>query len=241
MTKVLERLKNQNSEFWWRILSFSLSTFVVVPNIAMLIFLTYMAEYNFFSYDFFIEGVFGMKWFFITTVLFIVGASLMFYSPVLCWFLSKKRGTVPALFWGTTIVSSLMFWASAVIHLIYGGNLEQKVFVLVICAASMVHIVTLTCYSAKHQFVSLALIVFVVIFSCFKFSGHVSQIAAIGLKTFGVGGDVEISFKDRVTYSKVEGKLKLLTPKNIYMQKEGADSISVYSLSSVDSYRVNVD
>lgn len=83
MYVIIDKIKNVPTEIWWKTLSYILSTFFLVPNITMIMFLIYMAEYNFFSYDFFTEGVFGMKLFFVTTSLFLVITSLAVFSPVL--------------------------------------------------------------------------------------------------------------------------------------------------------------
>ncbi|HAS6363964.1 TPA: hypothetical protein RQJ98_004230 [Vibrio vulnificus] len=240
MNSVLGVIKGASKEFWWRLLSYFLSVFVVVPNIALLIFLVYMAEYNFFSYDFFIDGIFAMKWFFITTVLFIAVTSVLIYSPVLLWFIRKKRGVSSKLLWIFFSLISAVFWWIAICSISTGSDAERVIFVLFICIFTCAHIVTLTCYPAKNQFISLAVLISVVVFSCFNYPTQVAQIASIGLKSFGVGGDVSISFMDAESSRKITGKLKLLTPENVYMQTSNSDDISVYSLSAISSYIVSV-
>ncbi|WP_324041114.1 hypothetical protein [Aeromonas caviae] len=240
MNSILEVMKGTSKEFWWRLLSYFLSVFVVVPNIALLIFLVYMAEYNFFSYDFFIDGIFAMKWFFITTVFFIAVTSVLIYSPILLWFLQKKRGVRSKLLWIVFTLISVVFWWSVFFSISNGSDSERVMFVLFICLFTCAHIVTLTCYPAKNQFISLTALTFAVVFSCFNYPTQVAQIASIGLKSFGVGGDVPISFVDTKSNLEVVGKLKLLTPENIYMQTSNSNGISVYSLSAVSSYMVVV-
>ncbi|EKB3555257.1 hypothetical protein ONY95_004633 [Vibrio parahaemolyticus] len=240
MNLVLDIVKGKSEEFWWRLLSYFLSAFVVVPNIALLIFIVYMAEYDFFSYDFFIEGIFAMKWFFITTVLFLFVSSILIYSPIIFVFLYKKRAVKSKFLWSFFTLLSVWFWILIFLELWGGNDMPRILFVLFICFFSSVHIIALTCYPAKNQFVSLGVLVMVVVFSCFNYPTQVAQVASIGLKSFGVGGDVSISFTEPKTKANITGKLKLLTPKNIYLKSDSSEGISVYSLSSVDSYKVVV-
>lgn len=240
MNLVLDIVKGKSEEFWWRLLSYFLSAFVVVPNIALLIFIVYMAEYDFFSYDFFIEGIFAMKWFFITTVLFLFVTSILIYSPIIFVFLYKKRAVKSKFLWSFFTLLSVWFWILIFLEFWGGNDMPRILFVLFICFFSSVHIITLTCYPAKNQFVSLGVLVMVVVFSCFNYPTQVAQVASIGLKSFGVGGDVSISFTEPKTKANITGKLKLLTPKNIYLKSDSSEGISVYSLSSVDSYKVVV-
>ena len=87
---------------------------------------------------------------------------------------------------------------------------------------------------------TLAVLVSLTVYSCLIYPTQVAQIVSIGLKVFGVGGDVSISFIDPRGQKNVIGKLKLLTPKNIYIKTEGNDGISVYSLSSIENYHIKV-
>jgi hypothetical protein len=80
--KHLRNLKSIPDEFWWRSLSYLLSA-LLLPNITLVMLLIYMAEHNFFSYDFISEGIFGMKLFFLTTTAMLIVTSLSLFNPVL--------------------------------------------------------------------------------------------------------------------------------------------------------------
>lgn len=238
MLETLKYFRDKPKEFWWKALSYIVSSFILVPNIAMLLFLVYMAEYNFFSYDFFLDGVFGMKWFFITTVLFLVVTASILYSPMIFFFLYKKKNIV---IWPLFIIYgllSVLFWLFVVISVYSGSNPERVMFVVVICFFISVHLITLTCYNAKAQFVSMGTLIVIIVFSAFNYSSQVAEVVSIGLKSFGVGGDLPIFVIDDKSGTKHYGKLKLITPQNIYMMIDESNNLSVYSINHVVSYTV---
>jgi len=241
LLELVEFFRNKPKEFWWKGLSYLVSTFVLVPNIAMLLFLVYMAEYNFFSYDFFLEGVFGMKWFFITTIIFLVVTASVFYSPMIFLFLYKKRNVVVWPLWIIYGILSVVFWGYAGNLVFSGSSPERVIFLVAICFVISVHLVTLTCYDAKTQFFSMGSLIVVIVFSSFNYSRQVAEIVSIGLKSFGVGGDLSVVVKDDKSGAESSGKLKLITPQNIYMIADDSNNLSVYSLNHVASYTIKIE
>ncbi|EOV0854521.1 hypothetical protein ACOKV8_004639 [Vibrio parahaemolyticus] len=234
-------LKSKPQEFWWKVLSYLISTFVLIPNVAMLLFLVYMAEYNFFSYDFFLEGVFGMKWFFLTTVLFLIVTASILYSPMIFWFLYKKRNLTIWPLWIIYSLLSVGFWAYASILIYSDVNPARVIFVAAICLFVAIHMIVLTCYSAKAQFISIAALIVAIVYSSLNYSAQVAEVVSIGLKAFGVGGELPIVVKGEKNEFEVSGKLKLITPQNIYMVDESGSDLLVYSLSHVSSYSIKIE
>ncbi|AOY46081.1 hypothetical protein ACPF3S_002825 [Vibrio cholerae] len=238
---VVDFFKNKTQEFWWKVLSYLVSTFVLVPNVAMMLFLVYMAEYNFFSYDFFLEGVFGMKWFFLTTVLFLIVTASILYSPMIFWFLYKKRNLTMWPLWLMYGLFFVGFWVYAGILIYSDVNPARVIFVAAICLFVAIHVIVLTCYSAKAQFISMAALIFAIVYSSLNYSAQVAEVVSIGLKAFGVGGDLPIVVKGGKNDFEVSGKLKLITPQNIYMVNESGSNLLVYSLSHVSSYSIKIE
>lgn len=237
---VVDFLKNKPQEFWWKVLSYLISTFVLIPNVAMLLFLVYMAEYDFFSYDFFLEGIFGMKWFFFTTVLFLIITASVLYSPIIFWFLYKKRNLTIWPLWIVYGLLSIGFWVYAGILIYSDVNPARIIFVAAICLFVAIHMMVLTCYSSRAQFISMAALIFAIVYSSLNHSAQVAEVVSIGLKAFGVGGDLPIVVRGEKNDFEVPGKLKLITPQNIYMVDESGSNLLVYSLSHVSSYSIEI-
>ena len=90
VAKVKELYKEKPEELIARIVSYFASS-LILPNIIFLLFLTYMSHNNFFSYDFFVEGIFGMKLFFLMTIVFIFTFSLFLSSGIISIICIKEK------------------------------------------------------------------------------------------------------------------------------------------------------
>lgn len=236
--EVINKIKSVPSEIWWRVLSYILSTFFLVPNITLMMFLIYMAEHNFFSYDFFIEGIFGMKLFFLTTVILLLITAFIIYSPLLLYFAKRKGKCIEKyIFWIAWITSGAT-WLLLISRVILGSDLARMIFIVAICAFIILHVSILIFYNAKEQFISLSVVTISIVFLSFNFPAQSSQAISIGLQAFGVGGDLPITITSAQSGVMTKGKLKLITPKNIYFTPEGETGVATYSLPNVDYYIV---
>ncbi len=238
LEEVIDRIKSVPSETWWRCFSYVLSAFFLVPNITLLMFLIYMAEHNFFSYDFFIEGVFGMKLFFLTTVIFLLLTALVIYSPILLY-LAKRNGksVEKYMYWVAGLTSGLT-WLILIVKALAGSDLGKMAFIIFICAFIIGHVSILIFYNAKAQFISLAGVTISIVFLSFNFPVQSSQAISIGLQAFGVGGGLPITITSAQSGVMTKGELKLITPKNIYFSPEGEIGVATYSLPNVGYYVV---
>lgn len=235
---LIDKVKGLPKEVWWKLLSYLISAFIFVPNITMYLFLIYMAEYNFFSYDFFIDGIFGMKLFFLTTSIFLIFTSVVIYGPALLY-QAKKNGVVIGnkTFFVSCLITFIIL-LTLTIMFVNEGDYKRALFVLAICGLIIIHLSILLFYKAKSQFISLVMITFGIFFLSFNYSEQSAQTISIGLKTFGVGGDLPITITDAQSGNKTEGKLKLISPNNIYFTPDNNEGIATYSLSNVGWYVV---
>ncbi len=236
--KIIKRFMDVPSEIWWRSLSYVLSAFFLVPNITLIMFLIYMAEHNFFSYDLIIDGIFGMKLFFMTTVLMLIFMAVILYSPILIFFARKKAIKIDKSVYWSAGLSSVTTWLIFVGTSLSSGDSGKVVFAFLICTLIIIHIIILLFYKARAQFISLAGITFSVIFLSINFPVQSSKVISIGLQVFGVGGDLPVTISSAQSGSRKKGKLKLITPKNIYFSPEDEDGVATYSLSNVGYYIV---
>jgi len=239
--KIVNKVKSIPTEFWWRGLSYILSTLFFVPNITLIMFLIYMGEHNFFSYDFFIEGVFGMKLFFLTTAIFLFITAIIIYSPIflaLAIKKAKKDKKIPKSACLTVFFVSGLTWFMIIYKAYNGADLYRMAFILGICFFIAGHLATLIFHNAKTQFISLFAVTAGIIFFSVNYPAQSSKAISIGLQAYGVGGDLPISITNSQSEAIIKGKLKLITPKNIYFSPENGGGVATYSLNNVSYYVV---
>lgn len=235
---IIERIGSIPLEVWWKGLSYVLSAFFFIPNITLIMFLIYMGEHDFFSYDFFTEGAFGMEWFFLATALALFGMSILIYSPLLLIF-AKKTGkhVKKSSYWIVAFISGII-WLGLIYKACNGEDLYHMAFVLGVCILLMIHLITLIYYNARKQFISLFLITTSIILLSVTYPTQASKVMSIGLQAYGVGGDLPISITNAQSGTMAKGKLKLITPKHIYFSPDKEGGIATYSLNNVSYYVV---
>lgn len=230
----------------WRLASILLSliTTVAVP---ILLFIAYMNDHNFFSYDFFIEGVFGMKIFFVTTILLLlVGTISVWVVPFV--FLGRKNEIIASKIWRENkyfivimLFVSILMWLVIVLNFykIFSAEeidtikLANLFFGLTIMFFLGIHLLTFL-FSAKHQVLSSVVLLTLTIISVLIIPKQVSLQINSGLKAFGVGGNIPITIKVTNSDKVLHGKLKLITPKNIYYSpEENNDVTATYPIANI--------
>ena len=195
---LVEKVSDSPSEYFWKFLSIIVSSFVFIPNIMIVMFLVYMAEVGFFSYDFFIDGLFGMKWFFRTTAFFLIVLSIITCGPIILILRYKKNAQENnriTFYFSLLSVSlvSFLIWFMIIYRAWYLKDTEYMMFLLLICLCMSIHFSTLWLCSAKTQFKSLLAITALIIFSSLNYPTQAAKVTSIGLRIFGVGGGLPIT------------------------------------------------
>lgn len=232
--------KNNPKEFIYRLISIVLSSFIL-PNIILLLFVVYMSYGNFFSYDFFIDGVFGMKLFFVVTIFTTFIMSLMFTGGIIA-ILGKKKYQYSILkeWWWVFLLNILIliiFILGALSKLI---PWEWFIFLFIISLAICTHLSIMLFYNAKNQLISFIIFMFIISFFTIFLSEQTARLLSMGLKSFGIGGyiDTEIRIKD----DKIEkGKLILLTPKTVYIKPVGRQGVEIFQIDYIESIYIGSD
>ena len=232
--------KNNPKEFSYRLISIILSSFIL-PNIILLLFVVYMSYGNFFSYDFFIDGVFGMKLFFVITIFTTFAMSLMFAGSIIA-ILGKKKYQYSILkeWWWIfllNIMVLIIFIIGAYSKLI---PWEWFIFLFIISIAICTHLSIMLFYDAKNQLISFILFMFIIVFLTIYLSEQTARLLSMGLKSFGIGGyiNTEITIKD----NKIEkGKLILLTPKTVYIKPNNRIGVEIFQIDYIESIYIGSD
>jgi hypothetical protein len=221
-------------EISYRILAIVISS-VFFANIPLLLFLIYMGHYGFFSYDFFSEGVFGLKVFFFLTAIFVLIASLAVFwwvIPLVEWWKKKRFKVLP--FIGIAIFN-LFFTILVIAVFPKNGDLFKLAYVFGIGVFISFHVAFLLHAKPNEQFRTLVAVIFITTFMSLHLREQAAANLANGLKAFGVGGGIDVALVPKaIEENTLKGKLILLSPKHIYIKFEGSVGVSIIDRARFD-------
>lgn len=247
--QTLNKYVSKNNQWRFVSLVISLITSAAVP---ILLFIAYMNDHNFFSYDFFIDGVFGMKIFFVSTLLLLLVGALITWgflfitagrvikSETILDKVWTKENKPLIVLWGIVCVF-VWFMICILIYQIFQNepvnyqSLYNVIFGLVVMFVLAAHLLTFL-YSAKCQVFSSLMILVLTIFAVLIIPQYVSVQVNSGLKAFGMGGNLPVKVElNNSGKEPISGKLKLITPKNIYLSIDGNENVTAsFPLSDIN-------
>lgn len=225
-----------------------INAFLIMPAITILSFVVYMQENKFFSYDFFAEGIFGMKLFFLVSFLMILMLSIFIYLPLIIYFMRRKNVNIPKIYYLHSGYLSLLSWVGIFAAGFRHGNFGYLIFVFVLCSL-MAAIIISYCFSTRAQIYAAATVYVSAFLMVVINPGHTERFVGTGLKEFGIGGDIDVSIsrysvsaeKDKDEY--LEGKLKLVSPNYLYIipkyEDENYGGIATVSRDHVELFIVS--
>lgn len=202
-----------------------MSLYVYVP------FLVYMSNYGFFSYDFFINGLFAINVISLYVVLFLIVFSMILSGGFGIAFACKlSEYNIPK---GNKlgIVFNIFIIILFVLFVYDDFSFSKKTFdiiswlsfLLFVSLPISFHISLMIFGSAKNQFFSAVLsfcfVLPVLFFNIFPDS--TSKLTSIILKKFNIGGNVDVKIDSRLD-NKISyiGKMIFLSPDNIFLLNE---------------------
>ncbi|MGS2744523.1 hypothetical protein ACU6TU_13160 [Halomonas sp. LS-001] len=241
--KVTGRVTPEKVKGWfWRTLSFLVSS-IYFSNLPVILFLVYMHENGFFSYDFYERGVFGMKAFFGLLVLMILITSFMLYAfvfPFIKWKVKNKLEVVNLV--GMSILSGVM-WLFFGLMVYFSEWLDWELFVYVglVCLLLVIHIAMILYAVPKLQFVSLAVIATLSLVLTFHFREAAANLVGSALHGFGSGGGVCVKITDTEERYHIAGRLILASPEYVYIQRANNTSVTAVKVDSRTLYSVGAD
>lgn len=223
-------------EFWFKIVSIFLSS-IFVPNITVLLFLSYMATCGFFSYDLFSDGIFGMNLFVMTAslVMIVIAFSLVGFGYFLI--ARKSNGKIEWKIASLFLTMNILMIALVTIGTINNDDWAWSTFLIIISLLIVVHGALLVSKSAKTQLISLCFFAFIVVLTVIQLPNEASRFLSIGLKTFGIGGGLRSDI-ELLDGSSSSGELVLISPKNIFYVPEDKSGISMIPLIQVKNLHV---
>lgn len=208
---------------------------IFISNLPIIAFIIFMNENAVFSYDFFLNGLFGLNTFFIFSAFFtfIFGFLLTGAIVPALEILIRIRNNeqkFASLFLTFTENSSsetryflyIMFALNVAFHfLLFKSRFDFNAYFLLLTVGFVVnfHIGMLLFASAKSKLISLIILISFIFFSLFNFHKVTAELVALGMKKFNTGGNpkVSISHESNKSIEIAEGELILLSPANIFI------------------------
>ncbi|PPU43519.1 hypothetical protein XarbCFBP7697_19960 [Xanthomonas arboricola] len=182
-----------------------------------MLFIILMSEHDFFSYDIFEVGGFGMMVFYATTELMIILSGLMLFGFFIPLAARMKTGRTPWSDLRPILVLNIFCWlALATVIFDRGWKTEQHFFPLVLSALAALYISAALHAPRRLKIRSaIGLIGIMVLFAAI-YPKPMVDLLAKGLRAYGVGGEipVQIVYQDG---EKTRGKLVFLSPENAYV------------------------
>lgn len=185
------------------------------------LFVLLMAQYDFFSYDLFQFGGWGMSLFYVTAELMVVMSGLGFFGVLLP--LAERRFGKPPyssslLFFGSI---NLGFWLLLAVLVIGSEDWDWRLHVPKLAVALIVaaHL-AVTLYAPRVTKLRWGLSVVLILCGLTAILQQpMVSLLSHGLKTYGVGGELPVAL-EYPDGSTDHGRLVLLSPENVYFIPE---------------------
>jgi len=233
---MINKIKNNPSAFIYRSISLILSS-LILPNIFLLLFIVYMNYGHFFSYDFFDDGIFGMKLFFVMTIVIVFIMSLIFSGSIII-FIGNKKSNYKIFedsntWWWIYLLNISSIILSILLIISSKLSWQWFLFIFIISLVVCIHLSILIFYDVKVQLLSFITSMSIIIFLFISFPKEEARLLSLALKSFGVGGYINTELKVKNGEVK-KGKLILLSPKTVYFQPNGNKGIEILSLNNIE-------
>ena len=201
-----------------------------------LLFLIYMGNEGFFSYDFFENGQFGLRVFFSASELMLIAASLAMFGIVLPIVQKQTTGKSD---WFLFVIFGLMNFLLLITltTTAISSKNDEWLSVLTIVAVAFficLHISYLIWKPPSKQIRSFLALIFVVFSLSTVVSTQFSTALKLGLRYFGAGGGITVTIQDREgkLSPPAKGELVLLSPEYAYVRVNSERKITVFPLNA---------
>lgn len=239
------------------ILVFIFNNTIFFPLLSMSLFIVYMLKHGFFSYDFFTSGLFGMKVFTYTLVIFLLLLSFLTFGSLSLFILKNKEVVDPVTvdneklieitenkeskefinkktIWFIAIINVLMITILAVSIFHLGFSIEKFYFfaiLLILLIYLAIHIGYVLSGKAKEQIRAAIILAGVTIILLMLAHDHVTIMLGSTLRAFGSGGDLQMEVINNKQVTK--GRLIFLGPENIYY-KTSDNSLVIQDIKGLE-------
>lgn len=198
-----------------------------------------MNQNHFFSYDFFLDGIFGMKTFIATAAIAMIFISLAMYGWLIFAKLGftqtrrNKKNSYRSLTWLFLLIS--IFFHILILNLAFeSSNIRAAVTILTISLLFIITILPFVGHNISQNIQNWKPFLFFILISIAipaLNQEYTSEAVSAALRNFNIGGNKNIKIESMNAKSQdaTDGILKLLSPNNIYMKEN--EKITIIPLS----------
>ena len=228
-------------EVGYRLLS-ALLSFGFFALYSQAVFILFMGNEGFFSYDMLVNGAVGIGVFFLTTELTIVTFAVSAVGvmiPALRW---RYRGSVSRThIVGLSVLNLYVIWG--VVGALCRSRQDWMIWLVIFAVSILVclQIGTLTHGTAKDSLRSLVIVLVCLLGITAVAHKETVALLEFGLKHFGVGGNVPVTLKleHPAEAKSVDGRLVFLSPENAYVVLDGDSRVSIIPRSKAEIISVS--
>lgn len=228
-------------EVGYRLLS-AIVSFGFFALYSQAVFILFMGNEGFFSYDVLVNGTVGISVFFLATELTIVTFAVSAVGAVIPALRWKFRGSINrAHVAGLGVVNLYVVWGVA--GALNRSQQDWMIWLVILAVSILVclQVGTLIHGTAKDSLRSL--VVVLVCLAGITAVAHKETVALLefGLRHFGVGGNVPVTLKleHPADAKTVEGRLVFLSPENAYVVLDGDSRVSIIPRSKAEIISVS--
>lgn len=210
-----------------------LITFVWIGCLPFYLFVIFMHQNNFFSYDFFVDGVFGLKVFTAVISILLVFTSLYFYGFLIIAKLGIQQQSEHGknnfrMFTWVAFLLSILTHSVFFRNSLASGNPSWLFWLMAMSLFFCMFIYSFVGHGLKknsQNWISPIAFVAATILFPFVCQNATSEMISVGLRSFRIGGGMHVDIIDNNSArndanSIAKGSLLLLTPKNAYIKNE---------------------
>ncbi len=203
-------------------------TAIWIGFLPIYLFIIFMLHNHFFSYDFFVEGFFGLMVFVFWAAILLLSISFWLYG----FLITGKMGIVRQKRKGRNdyrVPTYMSFIVSVVMHIVlfYISSINNKphIFFLIIIISALFCclFLSLVGHGFKHiiqNWVTPLLFVTCTALLPFIYQNATSEVVSFGLRGFNMGGGLNVTIEKLGENVKVKGKLLLLSPNKVYLKNK---------------------
>jgi hypothetical protein len=198
---------------------------IVASSFPIVAFIIFMLTNNFFSYDFFTNGVFGLNIFFIVSILMLILMSFFLVGsiiPLFYIFLNHSNKDYDKLTPYLALFVIVLFNIAGNFILYSGDNIDSTYKTILLISSILINIhIAITLYaSSKAKLHSLVFVGGFLYVMMILYHSQTADLVEFGISKFSMGGNKNIIIKSDTNQSSllIKGKLLLLTPNRIFIK-----------------------
>ena len=235
VSTAIEKVKNPSN-----IVAIAISSIIstiYITYFPLILFFIYMGHNRFFSYDFYIDGVFAINSFILLSAIFLVLLSFMVFGSIFTMFCQHSENKKVLTKTNIALIAFNIFMIILLISVSYGKQtLDFYIFYFALSFFIQIHLSVSFYGKPEKKIGSLLFFIFATLYMVTHMTEQVSGLVSYSLRHFGIGGGINVVLQERSPEkTKVEGKLLLRSPSHLYLKIKDTNEIATLKQRELQS------